>query len=172
MKLVTLPMTAATAEVAAALHGTAGLPESWDAKAFCDLLAISGTEGCFALDAGVTGAETGDPVGLALWRVVLDEAELLTICVPPDRRRRGAGRFLLEAALGRAAARGARRMFLEVAVDNAPATALYRAFGFGPHGRRRGYYRTESGPVDAEILMLDGLEAGWNSSIEPLSGRT
>jgi ribosomal-protein-alanine N-acetyltransferase len=147
-----VPLTPAMSEVAAALHATSGLPESWAAEAFAELLAISGTEGCLATD-----ARTGEPVGLALWRIVAAEAELLTIAVSPEHRRQGVGRFLLTELLAASASRGAGRMVLEVAVDNQPAIALYRAFGFAPCGRRSGYYRTQSGTVDAEILALDNL---------------
>ena len=148
------PLTPAMSEVAAALHATSGLPENWSAESFGKLLAGAGAEGCLATD-----ARAGVPVGLALWRVVADEAELLAISVSPHARRQGAGRFLLARSLAAAAGRGARRMVLEVAVDNHPAIALYRAFGFATCGRRVDYYHTESGAVDAEILALDGLDS-------------
>ncbi len=140
----------AAAEAGAALPDPADLarthalcftrPPPWPARAFADLLATPGI--LFA----------GDARAFGLARVVADEAELLTLAVHPERRRRGLGRALL-AALGRAAAaRGARRMLLEVAADNAPALALYRGAGFAPVGRRPGYARGGGEAVDALIL--------------------
>lgn len=139
------PLDIATAEVAAALHAASGFHEPWNARAFAELLAMPGTAGMLAL----MGEE---PAGLALWRVAADEAEILTICTLPDRRRGGVGRHLLGAAIQAMAAAGARRLFLEVAVGNTAAIALYQAFGFAQEGRRRGYYLEPDGPVDALVL--------------------
>jgi len=147
MTLKTHALTPALAEVAAALHATSGLHETWDADAFADLLSMPGAAGCFAM----MGEE---PVGLVLWRIAADEAEILTICTAPDQRRQGAGRHLLTAAIAAVSAANATRLFLEVAVDNDPAIGLYRAFGFTDEGRRPGYYRTEAGPIDALILGM------------------
>ena len=45
------------------------------------------------------------------------------------------------------------RRSLEVAATNAPARALYARLGYGPAGRRGGYYRPAGGPpVDALVL--------------------
>jgi ribosomal-protein-alanine N-acetyltransferase len=134
--------------VAAALHAVSGLHEHWDAATFAELIAMPGTAGRLALDGDM-------PVGLVLWRVAADEAEILTICTAPDRRRQGAGRFLLEAAIAAISATGGRRLLLEVAVDNGPAIALYGALGFTEAGRRRGYYRNAQGAVDALILARE-----------------
>lgn len=161
--LTLVPLTRAMSEVAAALHGTSDLPEHWTARSFADLLSMPGCEGRLAIDRA-----TGDPAGLALWRVGADEAELLTICVPPGRQRRGIGRLLLAEALAVAGKQGARRMVLEVAVDNASAKALYRAFGFERRGLRPGYYRTKSGALDAEILALEAIDSRFDARSIPL----
>jgi ribosomal-protein-alanine N-acetyltransferase len=148
MTLELQPLDLTMAEVAAALHKTAGFHEPWTARAFADLLTMPGT-------AGSVVSANAEPIGLVLWRVAADEAEILTIGVLPDRRRTGAGRHLLDAATGAASAAGARRLFLEVAVDNAAAIGLYRASGFADQGRRTGYYRGPNGTVDALILGRD-----------------
>jgi ribosomal-protein-alanine N-acetyltransferase len=148
MTLELRPLDLAMTEIAAALHKAAGFHEPWTARAFADLLTMPGT-------AGIAALANAEPVGLALWRVAADEAEILTIGVLPDRRRSGAGRHLLYAAIGAAAAAGARRLFLEVAVDNAAAIGLYRALGFSDQGRRSAYYGGPDGAVDALILGRD-----------------
>ena len=148
MRLRAPPLDLATVEVAAALHVAAGFHDPWSAQDFADLLAMPGAAGCVALD-------EEEPIGLILWRTAADEAEILTVCTLPERRRTGAGRMLMEAAVAAVAAAGARRLLLEVAVDNAPAIALYRAFGFTDAGRRPGYYKRPDGAVDALILGRD-----------------
>lgn len=129
----------------AALHAVAFPPgESWDAAAFRALL---GMDGVFGL--GVEG-------GLLLARVVADEAEILTLAVAPECRRRGLGDALVETAALHAAALGARRMFLEVGEGNAPALALYRGLGFAAAGRRPDYY----GPGRHAALLRRSLIPG------------
>jgi ribosomal-protein-alanine N-acetyltransferase len=132
----------------AALHAAA-FPDArpWSAEEIAALLA---SPGCFAVD---------DPAGFALGRAVLDEAELLTIAVAPEARRRGAGRRLLAAFERQAAAMGARTAHLEVAAGNIAARALYAGAGFAETGRRRGYYR-HAGVSDDAVLLTRRLDAG------------
>jgi ribosomal-protein-alanine N-acetyltransferase len=148
MTLRAAPLSPALTEVSGALHRAAGFAEPWSADSFANLLATPGTAGVLALD-------DDQPLGLVLWRMAADEAEILTLGVPPEHRRRGIGRFLLEAASAAMRESGVRRLFLEVAVDNVAAIALYRSLDFRPAGRRPGYYRGADGPVDALILARE-----------------
>lgn len=93
--------------------------------------------------------------GFALGRAVAGEAELVTIAVDPSARRQGKGRTLLAAFEASARARAADTAFLDVADDNTAALGLYRATGWAETGRRRGYYRRLSGPVDAVTMTKD-----------------
>ena len=128
------------ADTLAALHAAA-FEHPWDAAALRDLLAGPGAIALSEAD------------GFILIRVVVDEAEILTIAVSSAARRQGLGRRLVEAGTERAAAQGAQRLFLEVAADNAAALALYQAAGFAPVGSRRNYYPRANGPaVDALVL--------------------
>jgi ribosomal-protein-alanine N-acetyltransferase len=85
------------------------------------------------------------------------DADIQTIAVAPDARRRGLGRTLMTALIAEAVARGARRVFLEVRADNPGAQTLYDSLGFLPIGLRRGYYQPDD--VDAVVMRLD-LPAG------------
>ena len=119
----------------------------WSAKAFADLLDQTGV---FVL---------GDADGFILIRVILDEAEILTLAVRRSVRRRGLGAALTRAGAAAAAALGAERLFLEVAEDNAAARGLYENMGFSSVGRRSGYYAApDGGRIDA-IMMSLGLTA-------------
>jgi GNAT superfamily N-acetyltransferase len=68
----------------AAIHAAAFAGgEVWDGRALASVLGLAGA---FAVER---------PGGMAIFRVVLDEAELLTIGVLPGNRRQGTGRALL-----------------------------------------------------------------------------
>lgn len=93
--------------------------------------------------------------GFAIARITGDEAELLTLVVDPQARRRGEGRALLHRVVSALRCRGVVRLHLEVAHDNHAAIALYGAAGFSRTGYRRGYYPREGGPAaDALIMAL------------------
>ncbi len=127
----------------AALHGRCFPvhPRAWSADEFSDLL---DNRLNFLLIR---------PQGFLLGRSVSDEAELLTLAVAPEARRRGVGRALLAEFAHTSHARGAREAFLEVASDNAPAIALYASAGWQRAGTRRDYYAPG---IDA-IVMRHGL---------------
>ena len=143
-----------TADELAALHAKAmDFPAPWSAQAFTELLASPGAFVCGPPDA------LADPSqglsGFAMGRVVLDEAELLTLAVEPDFRRQGIGRACLSAFEAQARKMGADHAFLEVAATNTAALALYASQGWITAGRRPGYYQgdgVQTGRIDA-ILM-------------------
>lgn len=131
-----------TAPWMAAVHAEA-FDAPWGADAFLDLL---DRPGVLAL--------AHDWDGFFLAQSVLDEAEVLTLAVRPEARRRGVGRALVEAAAQRLASQGVSVLRLEVAQDNPAGLALYAAAGFAPAGLRRGYYARPGGArVDAQLLV-------------------
>jgi [ribosomal protein S18]-alanine N-acetyltransferase len=132
-------MSPAYAPVFAALHAQAFPHEPWDEAAFATLLAQPGMQGF--LD------ERG---GFLLLRIVLDEAEIITI--GSILRRQGIASALLQQAIAAARAAFVQKIHLEVAEDNAPARALYTRHGFLPAGRRKSYYPNGA---DALTLTLD-----------------
>lgn len=78
--------------------------------------------------------------GFIVYRVVCDEAEIITIGVNPDARRTGIANAMLGIVFGDLKKRGIKHIFLEVAVDNKPAIALYEQNGFVRVGVRPKYY--------------------------------
>src|SRR6185312_15237196 len=98
----------------ASLHARC-FAESWTAQAFESLLAAHSAAARIARD------ESANPCGLILTSVAADDAEILTIGIAPEYRRKGLGRELVLAAAADVFARGARTLFLEVDAANAPA---------------------------------------------------
>lgn len=101
----------------------------------------------------------GDARCFALVRVIVDEAELLTIATHPDHQRQGLARAVMTSWRQMASQRGAATAFLEVAADNGAATDLYRACGFSVCGNRPGYYRRQNAPSVDAILMRQAFAA-------------
>ena len=108
-----------------------------------------------SLQSDPTVFTTGDANGVVMGRVIVDEAELLTIAVRPSARRTGQGRALLLSFIDTARARGAATAFLEVAADNAPAISLYKSAGFVESGLRKKYYKHPDGQtIDALVMQI------------------
>ena len=127
----------------AAIHASA-FDTPWDAAAIRALLDMPGAE------------VEAEPDGILLWRRAADEAEIVTLAVRPEARRRGLGGRLLDRTLDRARDQGVARLFLEVAHDNDAALALYASRGFEQAGRRPAYYSRPDGTrADALILALN-----------------
>ncbi|MFO1081677.1 MAG: GNAT family N-acetyltransferase [Reyranellaceae bacterium] len=146
------PLGALDLSAAAALHQAAfaGLGErGWSRQELAELLAAPGVRGLLV--------EADDRLaGIAVFRWIADEAELLTLAVDRSARGRGTGWTLLDGVVEAVRAAGARRLFLEVACDNDAACALYRRAGFVPAGERKAYYaRHHAPPADALVMRLD-----------------
>jgi ribosomal-protein-alanine N-acetyltransferase len=142
----TAPLGTEHAARLAAIHATA-FAHPWDSHEFERLLA----DGAVVADGLFLGS--GEPSGFVLSRVVMDEAEILTVAIAPEARGRGNAKPLLRAHLDALARRGALAVHLEVEEGNAPALALYRRFGFEEIGRREGYYRKPDGSKAAALTM-------------------
>ncbi len=84
--------------------------------------------------------DDGVLVGYAVFWIVTDESELLTIAVHPEHRRQGYGAALLGHALNTARSRDCRLMSLEVRRTNEAAVLLYERAGFRRVTVREHYY--------------------------------
>ena len=125
--------------------------EAWTASQCAGVLSMPGAD----LLVARASSEPPSPVGFALLRTVVGEAELMLIAVAPEVRRQGLARRLLDDAMRQARDRAARRFVLEVRADN-PALSIYQAAGLEIVGRRRDYYRGSDGRLrDALTLARD-----------------
>lgn len=93
-------------------------------------------------------------VGYGVVAYLVDEAHLLNICVHPNARGEGVGRYLLRHVVATSAHEGMSQLLLEVRVSNHAAIALYQHEGFHEIGQRPGYYPAANGREDARVLML------------------
>lgn len=151
----------------AAIHAAAfaGMhPRPWSRTEIEALLAAPGTFAAARAEGFALGRVlTPDPGG---------EAELLTLAVRPDARRKGAGRALLAAFEAGARTGGAAEAFLEVSEVNAPARALYAAAGWGEAGRRPRYYGDGSDALVLRKPLADPASGGTGSAfrLDPPGG--
>ena len=134
----------------ALLHAEAFPFEPWDRDSLARLIALP------AIRARVIEDGRRAKLGFLLALVVAGEAEIVTLCVAPDYRRRGVARALLADLESLARAAQSSRLVLEVAADNHPALRFYESCGFTPIGRRAAYYRRGgAAPADAVMLARD-----------------
>ncbi len=149
------PLIRADAVQLAALHALT-FRQPWSDDDFHALLVEDNVFGFIAREVGNPKAMAG---GFVVARLVLDEAEILTIAVAPPAQRKGLGHALMDATLRHLHNARASMLFLEVDELNTPALALYRRLGFKQVGKRPGYYETAAGRSTALTMRRD-LKAG------------
>lgn len=114
----------------------------WTAVEFTDLLANRFTH------------VVGNADSFAVYQVIADAAELLTIATHPDHQRRGLALKTMAAWHAQAHQAGATHSVLDVAADNDPAILLYQRCGYAQCGIRRAYYLRENAPnMDALVMQ-------------------
>lgn len=149
----------ATPAALAALHRAAFGEAGWQMEFFTSLLSQPGTQAWVAsphptpLPRAGEGSKRGaENVGFILYRVLFDEAEILTLAVNPAWQRQGAARALVHHMLQQCRSQGVTVAHLEVAEDNQAAIALYSRAGFKISARRKAYYARPGGNVDALVM--------------------
>jgi ribosomal-protein-alanine N-acetyltransferase len=95
-------------------------------------------------------------LGYAVISTLLDQAEVLNICINPQYQGRGLGSQLLSHLL-KQLPDAVGVVYLEVRVSNFRAIRLYQNHGFITVGERRDYYPTEFGREDAILMNLQRL---------------
>ena len=101
--------------------------------------------------------EHGELKGYLSFLKVRDQAEIISLAVHPDSRRRGMGKKLMKALLDYCRIHGVQWVSLEVGLSNVPAVELYTGCGFKEVGRREKYY-SDTGE-DALVLQLEMADA-------------
>ena len=89
--------------------------------------------------------------GFIVYRIAVDEAEIITIGVNPEMRRQGIASAMIGIIEKTLLNQGVKKIFLEVAATNTPAQKLYENCGFKTVGLRPKYYDG----VDAILMSKD-----------------
>ena len=144
----------ADCDVLSEMH-VAAFRRGWSEAEFEALLVQPGTLAFIAHYRNAFGRR--NPAGFILFRLIADEAEILSVAVVPECRRRGVGRQLLEEALRHLYREGASSIHLEVEDANQGAIALYRGMEFRESGRRAGYYAAGRESPAGALVMLRQL---------------
>lgn len=156
-------MTVGDLDAVSAVEAAAFPYTAWSRAAFAAELrqvpgsrwyAVAHAAGTPGLVLGHVGLLVPDSRPAAADPAAAASADVTTLAVHPEHRRRGVGRALLAAALAEASRRGADRVLLEVAQTNDAALALYAAAGFAELGSRAGYYAGPAGPATVAALVL------------------
>jgi len=159
-------------------------PRYWDRNAFTDFFAVKNTfavlveEICdnFVIpaqawilspennkDSRLRGNDNrGDgarktPVGMMVYRIAFDQADLLTVAVRSAFRKAGIAKKLVADSMSHCAELGAKKLFLEVEVGNDPAIKLYETQGFKHISRRKLYYKQLDGSLTDALVMSKKL---------------
>ena len=75
--------------------------------------------------------------GFIVYRIVLDEAEIITIGVNPEKRRQGIASAMIGIIEKTIKNQGVNKIFLEVAANNIAGQKLYENCGFKVVGSRK-----------------------------------
>jgi ribosomal-protein-alanine N-acetyltransferase len=153
-----------------AMSATSGIPnlirrfDALDASAVAQLLTSSPEAAAWSEksleqlnqrgELGWVIEENSKVVGFLVVRAVVAEAELLNLCIVPEKRRAGLAANLITEAIAELRRARVDRFFLEVRESNTPAIAFYEKHKFRKTGRRPAYYRD---PNEAAVLMMKEL---------------
>ena len=91
--------------------------------------------------------------GFVICRKAADEAEILTIAVKSNQRRKGFGQMLIDELIRQLYRDGIKKLFLEVDDQSTGAVKLYEKIGFKRVGSRSQYY-SPSGKNSGNALIM------------------
>ena len=83
-------------------------------------------------------------IGICVFQVVFDEAQINFFAVSPYYRKKGFGTYLMRYLIKECEKLSINKLFLEVSNTNIVAEKFYSSFNFSTVGLRRNYYRDGS----------------------------
>tara|TARA_B100000161_G_scaffold58754_1_gene38897 strand:+ start:1511 stop:1951 length:441 start_codon:yes stop_codon:yes gene_type:complete len=83
-------------------------------------------------------------IGICVFQVVLDEAQINYFVVNPKFRKKGFGSYLMNFLIKRCDKLKINKLFLEVSKSNITAEKFYNRFDFSTVGIRKNYYKDGS----------------------------
>ncbi|WP_156850917.1 ribosomal protein S18-alanine N-acetyltransferase [Bartonella refiksaydamii] len=130
------------------IHQSCFFP-AWEKQAFDNFLT---DHSIFGYKASLIG-QPDQIVGFCLCRLILDEAEIITIAVHPHFRRQGIGTLLIDSTLCYLHHECAIKLFLEVEETNLSALNLYQRFQFQKIAKRPAYYPSKNSRTNAIVMQ-------------------
>ncbi len=83
-------------------------------------------------------------IGICVFQVVLDEAQINYFVVNQKYRKKGFGSYLMNNLIKQCESLNINKLFLEVSQKNLSAEKFYKSFDFSTVGIRRNYYKDGS----------------------------
>jgi ribosomal-protein-alanine N-acetyltransferase len=149
-----IPVTESSAAKLAAIHEEC-FPNYWNTNDFTNFFSVANTFAALIANPDKSNA----PLGMMVWRIQHEQADIITLAIIPSHRRRGLARKLLHYALEHMKEAKVNNIFLDVENGNAPAIRLYETHDFAYVRRRRLYYRQKDGSYTDALVMSKKLSA-------------
>ncbi len=143
-------VTQSEAEILTYIHEKC-FPRYWNRQAFTDFFAVKDTF-AFLVEEGA------EPIAMTVYRVALDQADVMTIGVLPQWRRRGIAKMLVGKIISDCKDLGVKKLFLEVEDGNSAGLRLYEQYGFEHISRRKLYYKQLDGSLTDALVMVKKLD--------------
>ncbi len=93
-------------------------------------------------------------VGICVFQVVLDEAQINYFVVKQSFREKGYGTYLMSYLIKRCEKLNLKKILLEVSQSNVTAEKFYNRFNFSTVGIRRSYYKDGSDALLKEKKLI------------------
>ena len=93
-------------------------------------------------------------VGICVFQIVLDEAQINYFAVNQKFQRKGFGTQLMNNLIKQCEKLKIKKLFLEVSESNSAATIFYSHFGFSTVGIRKNYYKDGSDALLKEKKLI------------------
>ena len=92
-------------------------------------------------------------IGICVFHVVLDEAQINFFVVSHKFRKKGFGTYLMNHLIKECKKLNIKKLFLEVSHTNTTADKFYSRFDFSTVGTRRNYYKDGSDALIKEKIL-------------------
>ena len=93
-------------------------------------------------------------IGICVFQVILDEAQINYFVVNPKFRERGMGTYFMNCLLKRLEKLNISKLLLEVSQNNVAAEKFYSSFDFYTVGMRKNYYKDGSNALLKEKKLV------------------
>jgi len=96
-------------------------------------------------------------IGICVFQVVLDEAQINYFVVKQKFRKKGFGSYLMKYLIKKCEKLNLKKLLLEVSQSNLTAERFYRRFNFSTVGIRKNYYKDGSHALLKEKILTTKL---------------